>query len=67
MTKTARAPRQTARIVPLRKGTTLEMVRRECLAAILDTSISGRRVARELTDLISRRGKPDMIVSDHGT
>ena len=32
-----------------------------------DTSISGRRVARELTDLISRRGKPDMIVSDHGT
>jgi transposase InsO family protein len=31
------------------------------------TSISGRRVARELTDLISRRDKPDMIVSDHGT
>ncbi|TIX45866.1 MAG: transposase family protein, partial [Mesorhizobium sp.] len=30
-------------------------------------SISGRRVARELTDLIARRGKPDMIVSDHGT
>lgn len=27
----------------------------------------GRRVARELTDLIARRGKPDMIVSDHGT
>jgi len=27
--------------------------------------ISGRRVARELTDLIGRRGKPDMIVSDH--
>jgi transposase InsO family protein len=42
-------------------------VTRECLAAIPDTSISGRRVARELTDLISRRGKPDMIVSDHGT
>lgn len=40
---------------------------RECLAAIPDTSISGRRVARELTDLIARRGKPDMIVSDHGT
>jgi putative transposase len=37
------------------------------LAAIPDTSISGRRVARELTDLIGRRGKPDMIVSDHGT
>ena len=26
---------------------------RECLAAIPDTSISGRRVARELTTLIS--------------
>src|SRR4051794_8129525 len=42
-------------------------VTRECLAAIPDTSISGRRVARELTDLISRRGKPRMIVSDNGT
>jgi putative transposase len=28
-------------------------VTRECLAAIPDTSISGRRVARELTDLIA--------------
>ena len=42
-------------------------VTRECLAAIPDTSISGRPVARELTDLIGRRGRPDMIVSDHGT
>jgi putative transposase len=42
-------------------------VTRECLAAVADTSISGRRVARELTDLIARRGKPGMIVSDHGT
>ena len=42
-------------------------VTRECLAAIPDTSISGRRVARELTDLVRRRGKPGMIVSDHGT
>jgi transposase InsO family protein len=38
-------------------------VTRECLAAILDTSISGRRVARELTTLIERRSKPGMIVS----
>jgi putative transposase len=30
-------------------------VTRECLAAIPDTSISGRRVARELTVLIERR------------
>ena len=42
-------------------------VTRECLAAIPDTSISGRRVARELTSLIERRGKPSMIVSDNGT
>ena len=42
-------------------------VTRECLAAIPDTSISGRRVARELTPLIARRGKPGMIVSDNGT
>ncbi len=40
-------------------------VTRECLAAIPDTSISGMRVARELTDLIARRGKPGMIVSDN--
>ena len=42
-------------------------VTRECLAAIPDISISGRRVARELTALIERRGKPGMIVSDNGT
>ncbi|MES0003369.1 IS3 family transposase [Mesorhizobium sp. M0051] len=42
-------------------------VTRECLVAIPDTSISGRRVARELTELVARRGKPGMIVSDHGT
>lgn len=40
---------------------------RECLAAVPDTSIPGRRVARELTALIGRRGKPGMIVSDNGT
>ena len=42
-------------------------VTRECLAAVPDTSISGRRVVRELTDLIALRGKPGMIVSDNGT
>lgn len=42
-------------------------VTRECLAAIPDTSISGRRVARELSALIARRGRPRMIVSDNGT
>jgi transposase InsO family protein len=45
----------------------IDDVTRECLAAIPDTSISGRRVARELTMLMETRGKPSMIVSDHGT
>ena len=42
-------------------------VTRECLAAIPGASTSGRRVARELTDLIERRGTPGLIVSDNGT
>jgi transposase InsO family protein len=42
-------------------------VTKQCLGAIPDTSISGRRVARELTAIIERHGKPCMIVSDHGT
>ncbi len=42
-------------------------VTKECLAAVVDTSISGRRVARELAALVTRRGRPDLIVSDHGT
>jgi putative transposase len=39
----------------------------ECLGAIPDTSISGKRVARELSAIIECRGKPGMIVSDNGT
>ena len=42
-------------------------VTKECLGAIPDTSISGRRVARELTAIVERRGKPGSIVSDNGT
>ena len=40
---------------------------RECLALVADTSLSGIRVARELTTLIGLRGKPHMVVSDNGT
>ena len=40
---------------------------RECLALVADTSLSGLRVTRELTELIKHRGKPNMIVSDNGT
>lgn len=42
-------------------------VTKGCLGAIPDTSISGKRVARELTMMIEQLGKPGMIVSDNGT
>ena len=41
---------------------------RECLALVVDTSLSGARVARELDAVIAVRGVPPlMIVSDNGT
>jgi putative transposase len=40
---------------------------RECLASVLDTSLSGVRVVRELDRLCALRGSPAMIVSDNGT
>ena len=40
---------------------------RECLGLIADTSLSGFRVARELHQIITQRGSPQMIVSDNGT
>jgi putative transposase len=40
---------------------------RECLASVLDTSLSGVRVVRELDRLCSVHGRPAMIVSDNGT
>ena len=40
---------------------------RECLATVVDTSISGIRVARELDRRAEMRGFPCMEVSDNGT
>lgn len=40
---------------------------REALAIVVDTSLSGVRVGRELDRIIARRGRPAMIVSDNGT
>ena len=40
---------------------------RECLALVVDNSLSGRRVARELDRIADLRGRPLMIVSDNGT
>jgi transposase InsO family protein len=44
----------------------IDDVAKDCLAVIADTSISGRRVARELDAVVAWRGRPDLIVSDHG-
>ena len=40
---------------------------REALATVVDRSLSGVRLTRELDELIRRRGQPEMIVSDNGT
>ena len=40
---------------------------RERLALVVDTSLSGMRVARELDAIAGARGRPLMIVSDNGT
>ena len=40
---------------------------RECLAAVVDTSLSGPRVSRELDRIAEMRGYPCMVVSDNGT
>jgi putative transposase len=47
--------------------TVIDNCTRECLALVADTSLSGRRVARELDAIISQRGRPNTIVSDNGT
>jgi putative transposase len=40
---------------------------RECLAAVVDTSLGGMRVVRELELIVNQRGWPHTIVSDNGT
>ena len=40
---------------------------RECLCLVADTSLPGRRVARELDAIIALRGRPLLCVSDNGT
>lgn len=40
---------------------------RECLAAVVDTSLGGVRVVRELERLVDERALPETVVSDNGT
>jgi putative transposase len=51
----------------LRILTVVDDYSRECLALVVDTSLSGLRVARELDAVIARRSRPATIVSDNGT
>jgi len=37
------------------------------LGTIVDTSIGGVRVVRELNEVLKKRGKPKKIISDNGT
>ena len=40
---------------------------RECLALLMDTFISGIRVARRMGQLVESHGRTRIIVSDNGT
>ena len=40
---------------------------RECLGLVVDTSLTGLRVGRELDRIAETRGYPAMVVSDNGT
>ena len=52
---------------PAKLSDMVDDVTRECLPLVTDTSLSGRRVGRELDAIIAARGKPAACVSDNGT
>ena len=47
--------------------TLVDDLTRECLGLVVDTSLTGLRVVRELDHIVETRGRPRMIVSDNGT
>jgi putative transposase len=47
--------------------TVIDEYTRFCLGIIVDTSLTGIRVVKELNRLISEYGKPETIQSDNGT
>lgn len=51
----------------IRMLTVVDNYTRLCLGIIVDTSLSGNRVSRELDKLIEEYGKPETILSDNGT
>lgn len=51
----------------IRMLTVVDDYTRVCLGIVVDTSLSGQRVGRELDRLIEDYGKPETILSDNGT
>jgi putative transposase len=51
----------------IRMMTVVDEYTRLCLGIIVDSSLGGARVGRELDKLIEQYGKPETIVSDNGT
>lgn len=51
----------------IRLLTVIDEYTRLCLGIIVDTSLSGQRVARELDKMIEANGIPERILSDNGT
>jgi putative transposase len=51
----------------IRMMTVIDEYTRICLGIVVETSISGARVSRELDRLIEEYGSPETILSDNGT
>lgn len=51
----------------IRLFTVVDDFTRECLKIIVDRSINGQRVAKELSQLVLECGIPEEIISDNGT
>jgi hypothetical protein len=45
--------------------TIIDDLTRECLAAVPDTSLTGKRVVREMTALIEQHCCPGVVISDN--
>lgn len=51
----------------IRMLTVVDDYTRICLGIVVDTSLSGQRVSRELDRIMEEYGKPETILSDNGT
>jgi putative transposase len=51
----------------IRVLTVVDQYTRECLTLLADTALSGEKVAKELSKIVTRRGAPQSITVDNGT